>query len=129
MFCTLIFCSGYLNCCIYVVLFVAVSSCFNSDEALMSILKYFKRKGVQTVLPDPKGPLSNKVPSISIAEANKEVLKILNENQTKKGPYIKVTPERKAQIARYAMEHGDCASSRKYSQELQQHLNESTVCS
>ena len=36
----LYFRSGYLNCCIYVVLFVAVSSCFNSDEALMSILKY-----------------------------------------------------------------------------------------
>ena len=33
----------------------------------MSILKYFMRKGVEAVLPDPKGPLSNKVPS-----ANKE---------------------------------------------------------
>ena len=27
----------------------------------------------------------------------------------------------------YAMEHGNCAASRKYSKELQQHLNESTV--
>ena len=59
----------------------------------MSILKYFKRKGGEAALPDPKGPLSNEVPSVSIAEANKEVLKNLNENQAKKGPYIKVTPE------------------------------------
>ena len=41
----------------------------------MSILKYFKRKGVEAVLPDAKGPLSNKVLSISITEANQEVLK------------------------------------------------------
>ena len=91
----------------------------------MSILSIcLKRKKVETALPDPTGPLSNKVPSISIAKANKEVL---NENPTKKAPYIKVTPECKAQIARYAMEHGNCAASRKYSKELQQHLNESTV--
>ena len=51
----------------------------------------------------------------------------MSENPTKKAPYIKVTPECKAQIARYAMEHGKCAASRKYSKELQQHLNESTV--
>ena len=93
----------------------------------MSILKYCKRK-VEAALPDSKGPLSNEVPSISIAEANKEVVKILYENQqAKKGPYIKVTPERKAQIARYAMKHSNCAASRKYSKELQQQLNESTV--
>ena len=126
MFCTLIF-----SLQIFELLYICGTfcSCFNSDEALMSILKYFKRKGVEAALPDPKGPLSNKVPSISIAEANKEVLKNLNENQTKKSPCIKVTPEQKAQIARYAMEHGNCAASRKYSKELQQHLNESTVCS
>ena len=63
---------------------------------------------------------------ISIAEANK-VMTILNDSLTRKGSYIKVTPERKAQIARYAMEHGNCAASRKYSKEPQQHLNESTV--
>ena len=41
-----------------------------------------KRKGVEAALSNPKRLLSNKVPSTSIAEANKEVLKILNENQT-----------------------------------------------
>ena len=77
MFCTLIF-----SFQIFELLYIrgTFCSCFNSNEALMSILKYFKRKGVEAMLPDPKGPLSNKVPSISIAEANKEVLKILNEN-------------------------------------------------
>ena len=55
----------------------------------ISILKYCKRK-VEAALLDPKGPLSNEVPSISIAEANKEVVKILYENQqAKKGLYIK----------------------------------------
>ena len=85
----------------------------------MSILKYLKRKGVETALPDLKKPLSNKVPSISIAEA----LKILNENQMKR---LHTSMLHLSARPRYPMEHG---ASRKYSKELQQHLNESTVFS
>ena len=43
----------------------------------MSILKYFKRADIAAALPDFKGPLSDQVPSASIAEANKEVMKTI----------------------------------------------------
>ena len=32
-------------------------------------------------------------------------------------------------IAKYAIENGNCAAARKYSKELKEHLNENTVCS
>ena len=79
MFCTLIFLFRILE--LLCIRATTVCASFNSDKAVMSILKYFKRKGGEATLPDPKGPLSNKIPSVSIAEANKEVLKLLNENQ------------------------------------------------
>ena len=44
---------------------------------VMSILKYFKRVDIVAALPDPKGPLSDQVPSASISEANKEVMKTI----------------------------------------------------
>ena len=83
----------------------------------MSILKYFKRT---SSLPDPKGPLSEEVPTVSIAEANKEVKKVIDQPPKKrKGTtYIKVTPEVKAKIAKFAVENGNCAAARKYSKEV-----------
>ena len=70
----------------------------------MSLYKYFKRVDISTSLPDPKGPLSDHVLTASIAEANKEVLKAVAEAKEpqKKGPYIKVTPEYKAKVAKFA---------------------------
>ena len=97
----------------------------------MSILKYFKwkHKDVALPLPDPVGPLSKDVPTSSIIEANNEVLKAIADQSTrkKKGPYIKVAPECKAKVAKYALEHSNCAAARKYSRELNENLNESTV--
>lgn len=89
---------------------------------------YFK---CTTTQPDPKGPLSKEVPTISIIEANKEVKKAIDQPPKKrKGTtYIKVTPEVKAKIAKFAVENVNCAAARKYSKELKEHLNESTVCS
>ena len=51
-------------------------SCYRLHISV-SLFKYFKRVlvDVSTSLPDPKGPLSDYVPTASIAEANKEVLK------------------------------------------------------
>ena len=57
----------------------------------MSLFKYFKRVDISALLPDPKGSLSDHLPTAPIAEANKKVLKAVaeaNEPQ-KKGPYIK----------------------------------------
>ena len=97
----------------------------------MSILKYFKwkHKDAALPLPDPVGPLLKDVPTSSIIEANNEVLKAIADQSThkKKGPYIKVAPECKAKVAKYALEHGNCAAARKYSRELNENLNESTV--
>ena len=64
----------------------------------MPILTYFKRVDVVASLPDPKGPLSDQIPSASIAEANKEVMKTIAavdnyKEPQKKGPYLKATPE------------------------------------
>ena len=92
----------------------------------MSILSYFDRAG----LPDPKGPLSKEVPVISITEANKEVLKAINNEKSiskKRGSYNKVTPELKAKIARHAVENGNSSAARKFSKTLDKDLNESTV--
>lgn len=95
----------------------------------MSILKYFSWKRKDALpLPDPKGPLSKEIPPATIVEANKEVLKVLNDNQrTKRDTYIKVAPDCKAKIAKYALENGNCAAARKYSSELKEKLSESTV--
>ena len=42
-----------------------------------TLFKYFKK---HDDLPDPKGPLSSKVPSGSILSANKDVKTVLQEN-------------------------------------------------
>ena len=87
----------------------------------MSILSYFDRAG----LPDPKGPLSKEVPVISITEANKEVLKAINNEKSiskKRGSYNKVTPELKAKIARHAVENGNSSAARKFSKTLDKDL-------
>ena len=80
---------------------------------MMSILKYFKRT---STLPDPKGPLSEEIPTISIIETNKEVKKVIDHppNKRKGMTYIKVTPEVKAKIAKFAVKNGNCAAARKY---------------
>ena len=51
----------------------------------MSILKYFKWKHKDAVLPlpDPVGPLSKDVPTSSIIEANNEVLKAIADQSTR----------------------------------------------
>ena len=83
----------------------------------LSLFKYFKRVDVSTSLPNPKGPLSEIVPTASIAEANKEVLKVVAgaKEPQKKGPYIKVTPEYKAKVAKFASINGNSVAARKYS--------------
>ena len=116
---------------------------FNSEATLllsfavtcvtvMSILKYFKRVRIAVALPDPKGPLSDQVPSASIAEANKEVMKtiaVVDKEPQKKGPYLKVTPEYKAKVAKFVLINGNSVAARKYTKLLGRNLNESTVSS
>ena len=100
-------------------------------SASKSILHYFQKSTVKSALPDPKGPLAEEVDSSLIAAANKDVLDILEKPvpSKKKGSYIKVTPEEKAKIARYAIKNGNCAAARKFSKhgDLDKTLGESTV--
>ena len=80
-------------------------------------------------LPDPKGPLSDHVPTASIAEANKEVMKAVVEvkewakETRKKGPYLKVTSQYKAKVAQFASINGNSVASRKYNKLLGKNLN------
>ena len=76
----------------------------------MSVLKYFKRVNIAASLPDPKGPLSDQVPLASIAKVNKEEMKMIaavDKEQQKKGPYLKVTPEYKAKVVKFALINGN----------------------
>ena len=85
---------------------------------------------VEAILSDPNGPLSQEVPALAIAEANKDVLAAMKYFEPKKkGPYIKINPEYKAKIAKYAIENGNCAAARKFGKLLEKPLNESTVLS
>lgn len=94
---------------------------------MSSILQYYKRvpKGN---LPNPDGTLSRVIPSAAIASANKEV-RLLTEaaRKSKRGPYHKYTPEQRADIGKYAVQHGVVSAKRKYSMKLDVDLNESTV--
>ena len=57
----------------------------------MALWKYLKPKPTKDGLPDPNGSLSAKVPSQAIAQANREVRKLLYKQDQKKdkkqGPY------------------------------------------
>jgi len=95
----------------------------------MSLFKYFKRVYISASLPDSKGPLSDHLPTVSIAEANREDLKAGAEAKEpqKKGTYMKVTPEYKAKVAKFALINGNSVAARKYTKLLGKKLNKSTV--
>ena len=76
------------------------------------LLKYFKpcKKNMsQILLPDSTDPLSDKVDSTAIEEANTEVTSVLASACAlgrKCTPYLKLIPPQKAIIGQYAAEHG-----------------------
>ena len=100
----------------------------------MALYKYFAP--AKPSLPKPNGPLSAVVPSSSIAAANKEVTKVLEEELDQKdatpksarGEYERFTPEEKARIGKRAAEHGVPAAIRYFSKVFPgRSLKESTV--
>ena len=92
----------------------------------MALMRYFKTKGG---LPDPKGTLSQSIPSPAITEANKEVRKATNEQPSKCGHYKRYSPRLRAEIRQYAIHHGVAAAARYFSKKSEQRLSETTVCS
>ena len=58
------------------------------------------------MLPNPTGPLSEKVDSAAIQKTNMEVTAVIAGTGGKRQPYLKMTNEQRATIGRYAAEHG-----------------------
>ena len=86
---------------------------------MAGLLKYFHRKSKQKlpVLPDPKGSLSEKVPSSSIELTNNIAHGILDEKTTprgKHGEYLSITPTQKFSIGKHAAENEVTAMIRYY---------------
>ena len=100
----------------------------------MALFKYgFKRLREDSVLPDPHGELSKVLSTSTIEEANKEVKDVLvREKGSRRLPYLKATPEKKAIIGKYAAEHGVVNAIRRYEKDFvssfsSNGLKESTV--
>ena len=105
----------------------------------MSILKYFsavkKSKGddkldsSSTTLPDPHGPLSEKVPTEVIASANAAVAKVITKGEAsrtkkQKGPYLYLTDVQRYEVGKRAAECGTTTTIRYYKTKF---LTEPTV--
>ena len=64
----------------------------------------------------------------AIEEANKEVTAVLCADPAKRQPYLKISPEQKAIIARYAANHGIVNAIRQFSKDFpESSLKESTI--
>ena len=86
----------------------------------MALFKYgFKRLREDSVLPDPHGELSKVLSTSATEEANKEVKDVLvREKGSRRLPYLKATPEKKAIIGKYAAEHRVGNAIRRYEKEF-----------
>ena len=78
----------------------------------MSIFKYCKPT---SLLPNPSGPLSDKIPSKAIELANAEVEKVSYLSQEQAGkkvhgpistPYLILSPSQRFEVGKRAAEHG-----------------------
>ena len=93
----------------------------------MALLKYFKVKKRGPPLPNPSGLLNQQLSSSAIEEANKKVTAILCD-PAKRHPYLKISPEQKAIIARYAANHGIIKAVRQFSKDFPENsLKETTI--
>ena len=92
----------------------------------MALLKYFKVEKRGPPLPNPSGSLNQQLSSSAIEEDNKEVTAILRD-PGKRHPYLKISPEQKAIIARYAANHGIIKAIRQFSKDFPENsLKETT---
>ena len=89
----------------------------NYHDNHMVLLKYFKVEKRGPPLPDPSGLLNQRLSSPAIEKANKEVTAVLCD-PGKRHPYLKISPEQKVIIARYAANHGIVKAVRQFSREV-----------
>ena len=81
------------------------------------LLRYFKpcrKNSCQISLPNPTGPLSEKVDSASIEEAKREETAVIASTGNKRKRYLRLTDEQRATIGRYASEHGTANAIRPF---------------
>ena len=82
-------------------------------------------------MPNPRGLLSARVPSLAISTANREVRAAIEEQRKKKskkrGPYTVFTAQERARIGKYALDHGVTAARRWYMAQKQTKIGESTI--
>ena len=94
----------------------------------MALLRYLQRRDS---LPDPKGSLSFAIPAQAIARANQEVQAAAENIQVrerrKRGAYNRYSPRDRADIGRYASQHGVAAAARFFSRKLKRTVRETTV--
>lgn len=91
----------------------------------MSLYRYYKPV---PKLPDPDGPLSRLVPSSSILDANDAYIKTSSAGRSsKRGSYVKLTGVQQAQIAKYALFHGNKEAIRQFTKQYCVEIRESSV--
>ena len=93
----------------------------------MALYRYFGKEAGG--LPNSSGPLSEEVPSSSIAAANAEVTKVINQDHartSKRGQYTKLSAESRAKIRKRASECGLASTIRYYAGKYP-NLKESSV--
>ena len=99
------------------------------ENVKMSIRRYFKPV---SGLPDPRGQLSQSIPPVAIAEANRLVQEAAQQSTAestsrKRRPYKTYHPADRLKIAQYACDHGVAAAARFFSRKLKDTISESTV--
>ncbi len=108
------------------------------SKLAMSILKFFSRARVDgehdgrypgVKLPHPSGSLARHIPSRAITSANKQVNDVLTSRSmgAKRGTYMLISAQKKAEIGRKAAEYGVTATVRFYASKLPDPLKESSV--
>ena len=85
-----------------------------SDPGLLRYFKPCRKDSCQIPLPNPTGPLCEKLDSAAIEEANEEVTAIIVDTGGKRKTYLKLTDEQWATIWRYAAEHGTVNAKRLF---------------
>lgn len=96
----------------------------------MTLRHYFKPVDrTPDGLPDPRGPLSARIPVSAIAAANDAVRDAISEEKKNRhrGKYLIYTPKVRLEIAKYATNHGIASAARVFSHRLKKKVSESTV--
>ena len=107
----------------------------------MSILQYYtitkksrssdQLSSSSSTLPDPRGPLSDKVPTDAITSANAAVAKAIKKSETsrkQKGPYLYLTYAQRCKVGKKASASGTADTLRYYAHKFPKlRLTEPTV--